>query len=271
MLMLRWLQVRGGKIIALSLMLTACFGVSLSMAQTCAQLKVAAHPEYPPMAWNSGAGLDGAMIRVIERFARGAKIPLLLEPSSSWEEAQRRTKAGETDLILGLYRTPQREADLLFVDRPIATDPNAVFVRKEQSQEIDAFEDLKPLQGAAVAGESFGAQIDQRIEKELHVSRTDNLTAAMAMLSEKRTDYVLSGLYPGIAFIRRLDPAQAIVMTQASLIPSQPMYAAFSRKSPCQSLAPALDELFHRVANRGDMDGLVAEALVRWSAAQSRK
>ena len=268
---LRWFQIRGGKFIALALTLTACFGVSLSMAQTCTQLKVSAHPEYPPMAWNSGASLDGALIRVMERFAKSAKIKLSLEPSTTWEEAQRRTTTGETDLIVGLYRTPQREADLLFIDRPIATDPIAVFVRKEQSEEIDELEDLKRLKGAAASGESFGALFDQRIAKELTVSRTHNLASAMVMLGEKRADYVLSGLYPGIAFIRHFEPTHSIVMTQASLIPSQPMYAAFSRKSPCQSLASALDTMIQRITNRGDMDGLVAEALVRWSAVQAKK
>jgi polar amino acid transport system substrate-binding protein len=271
MQMLRWFTRPAGKIVAGSMLLTCFFGVSLATAQTCTQLKVTAHPDYPPFAWTSGAGIDGALMRIIERFARQSRIPMTMEPAKNWEEAQRRAAAGEADLIVGLYRTPQREADLMFIDRPMATDPIGVFVRQADADEIDDLSNLKTLRGAAAAGESFGADFDLRIAKQLTLFRTENIGTAVKFLMDKQADYVLSGLYPGLAHLRQIGPGHGIALTHAALIPSQPLHVAFSRKSPCLAMAPALEALIERTTARGDMEGLIAEALIRWTAQQAPK
>lgn len=280
MQILRWFTHPTGKTAAGAMLLTCFLGVNVATAQTCTQLKVTAHPDYPPFAWTSGAGngagidgagIDGALIRVVERFLRAARIPLTVEPAKSWEEAQRRTVSGEVDLILGLYRTPQREADLLFIDRPVATDPIGVFIRQADADNIDDLGDLKTLKGAAAAGESFGVDFDLRVAKQLTMFRTENLDTAIKFLVDKQADYVLAGLYPGLAHLRQIGPGHGVALTQAALIPSQPLYVAFSRKSPCLALAPSLEAQIEKTSARGDMDGLVAEALMRWSATQPNK
>ncbi len=274
MLILRWFNFPGRGAITSVLSLTFMLCASVAMGQTCTQIKVTAHPDYPPFAWATGASGDGALIRVAERFSRAARIPMVFEASKSWEDAQRRTINGETDLILGLYRTPQRESELHFIDRPITLDPIGVFVRHGQAEEIDDIGDLLSLKGAAVAGESFGADFDLRIAKQLMIFRTENLTAAFKFLIDNQADYVLSGLYPGLALLRQMGPQTApgksVVLTQAALIPSQPLYAAFSRKSQCLALAPTLESTIERLTARGDMEGLTAEALMRWSAGQQK-
>jgi len=270
MQILRWFTHPTGKIAAGAMLLTCFFGVSLATAQTCTQLKVTAHPDYPPFSWSTGASIDGALMRVVERFSRASRIPMTVEPAKSWEEAQRRAVTGEVDLILGLYRTPQRETDLLFIERPVAADPIGVFIRQADADDIDDLGDLRTLKGAAAAGESFGVDFDLRIVKQLTLFRTESLTAAIKFLVDKQADYVVSGLYPGLAHLRHIGPGHGVALTQAALIPSQPLYVAFSRKSPCLALAPSLEAQIERTTARGDIDGLVAEALMRWSAAQPK-
>ena len=271
MQILRWFTRPAGKIAAGSMLLTCFFGINLATAQTCTQLKVTAHPDYPPFAWTSGASIDGALIRIMERFSRAARIPMTVEPAKNWEEAQRRAVSGDVDVIIGLYRTPQREADLSFIDRPVATDPIAVFIRQTDADDIEDIGDLKTLRGAAAAGESFGADFDLRIAKQLTLFRTENIAIAIKFLVDKQADYVLSGLYPGLAHLRLIGPGHGVVLTQAALIPSQPLYVAFSRKSPCLALAGTLEALIEKTTARGDMEGLVAEALIRWTATQPAK
>jgi len=246
------------------------FAAAPVTAQSCTQIKVTAHPDYAPLAWNTAAGMDGALIRLVERFSRVARIPLTMVPSKTWEEALKRVTAGEVDLILGAYRTPHRDAELLYVDRPIASDPIGVFVRQSGADDIDDLDDLRTLRGAAAAAESFGADFDLRIAKQLTLFRTESLAAAMKFLADKQADYVLSGLYPGLTHLRQLPPGHGIALTQAALIPPQHLYAAFSRASACLSMAPTLESVIERATSRGDMEGLVAEAMARWSQTAAR-
>ena len=270
MQILRWFTHPTGKIAAGAMLLTCFLGINVATAQSCTQLKVTAHPDYPPFAWTSGAGIDGALMRVVERFSRAARIPMTVEPAKNWEEAQRRAASGEVDLIVGLYRTPQREADLMYIDRPVASDPIGVFIRQSDADDIDDLSDLRTLKGAAAAGESFGVDFDLRVAKQLTMFRTENLETAIKFLVAKQADYVLAGLYPGLAHLRQIGPGHGVALTQAALIPSQPLYVAFSRKSPCLALAPSLEAQIEKTTARGDMDGLVAEALIRWSATQPK-
>jgi polar amino acid transport system substrate-binding protein len=247
------------------------FGIGLAAAQNCAQLKVTAHPDYPPFAWTSAGKIDGALIRVIDKFAQTAGLGVTMVPAESWSQAQQLTATGQADLIIGLYRSPQRDQDLVFVNRPLAADPVGVFVRRADAGLIDTLADLKSRKGVAAAGESFGPEIDERLKQELSVSRSATFAEAVALLSEGRADYVLSGLYPGLAHLRQLGNGHGLSLTQASLIPSQSLYVAFSRNSPCLGLAASLDAAIEKMTGRGDMDGLVAEALIRWTTAQQGK
>ena len=262
---LRWFNIPAGKVIVAGVFCFAMIFPGLATAQTCPALKVTAHPDYAPFSWNTGSSIDGVLVRVIDRFSRQTRVPVTMEPSKTLEEALNRANAGDVDLILGLYRTPHREAELQFVNRPVTTDPIGLFVRQATADEIDELDDLKGLRGAATVGESFGADFDLRIAKQLTLFRTETLNAAMKFLVDKQADYVLSGLYPGLAHLRQLGAGHGIALTQAALIPPQQIYVAFSRKSPCLGLAGTLESVIERATARGDIEGLIAEAMMRWN------
>lgn len=267
---LRWFNIPVGSVIVAG---TFCFAMilpGLATAQTCPILKVTAHPDYAPFSWNTGPGIDGVLVRVVERFSRQAKVPVTMEPSKSWDEALARAVNGDVDLILGLYRTPHRETELQFINRPVANDPIGLFVRQTSADEIDELDDLKGLRGAAAAGESFGADFDLRIAKQLTLFRTETLNTAMKFLADKQADYVLSGLYPGLAHLRQMGAGHGIALTQAALIPPQQIHIAFSKKSPCLGLAASLESVIERITARGDIEGLIAEAMMRWNQTSAK-
>jgi len=200
---------------------------------TCSSLVITGHPAYPPVAWASDGKIVGAGPKLVASIARKLGVKKVTSKSfGSWEKAQMAAKAGQADIILGIYKNDERMTYLDYIDPPFMVDPVAVAVRKGESFPYQHWDSLKGKKGVTNAGESYGNKLDAFIASDLTVARVPGVGKAFEALLDKQADYLIIGLYPGQNEARLRGIAGKIEFLPKELVTSD-MYVAFSKQSKC--------------------------------------
>lgn len=253
-----------GALLAFSL--TGCGSVQAPAAQDgadagCAELVMTGHPAYAPVVWADGEELAGAGPEAIAEIAEGLELPLRSRSFGVWQDNQDAVKAGDADLILGVYFNEERAAFLDYLEPPILMDPTAIFARAGESFPYASREDLQGRVGVTDEGESFGTDWDAYLAEELEVLRTDSIEAAFRALVDGEADYMIFGLYPGLAELARLGLADAVELVDGDIV-SQGMYAAIHKDSACNApYREALAEGLAAMQSDGRLDALLQASM----------
>lgn len=257
------------RVACLALSLTAITLAPAARAEdTCTQIVMTGHPDYPAMAYRTDDRIDGAAPALVSAIAANLDVPLVSKYMGSWSEAQTATREGKADMIVGVYRNDEREKYLDYAEPAFAYDTVVVFVAADKPFDFRGQEDLVGKKGAANKGESFGAEFDKYIEDELTVARTDGVAAALSELIDGNADYVVSAYYPGTAEVERLGLENEIVALEPELLSAE-LFVAFSKKSPCKTLASKFGEGIEEMTTDGRFQEMVQDATTEWDAAAS--
>ena len=84
-------------------------------------------------------------------------------------------------------------------------------------------------------------------------------------LTPGEADYVIFGLYPGLAVAAENGFADQIDVLSPTLLDAE-MFVAFSKQSPCLSLMDAIGAEIAAMKESGRIDDLIAEANAAWAA-----
>jgi polar amino acid transport system substrate-binding protein len=228
-------------------------------AATCSSLVLTGHPSYPPVSWRSGDTLEGAGITIVSKLASASGVPLHVIHAGSWEAAQQAVTTGKADVIVGLYRTQARLASFTYLDPPIAPDPSAVLVRTGDGFVYTDWNSLIGKKGVANAGESFGHAFDTFAASKLNIMTVRGNKAVYHALLLKQADYALMGYYAA----ESSKPAGMVSFATKNFA-TEGLYIAFSKTTPCASLAPAFSKGLTAMIADGTVKRLFAEALVKY-------
>ena len=126
--------------------------------------------------------------------------------------------------------------------------------------------------GAAVTseGESYGPEFDAYMANNLDVLRGKGLERCLQILLQDGADYMIVGLYPGIAEAKKLK-----VWDKIEIFPKQlnafKMYVAFSKKSPCyEKYHDIFSEKIQNMVNNGTVQTLLIMSQAEWDEALHR-
>jgi polar amino acid transport system substrate-binding protein len=232
-------------------------------AATCDSLILTGHPSYPPVSWatDGGATLEGAGIEIVSKLASASQVPLQVLDGGSWSGAQEAVKAGKADAIVGLYRTQARLPSFTYVEPPIAQDPSAVLVRTGETFSYKNWNSLIGKKGVVSLGESFGHDFDTFAASKLHVTTVRGNKAVYAALLAKQADYALMGYYAAESEM----PKDKVVFATQNFA-TEGLYIAFSKTTPCASLAPAFSKGLTAMIADGTVKRLFAEALAKYES-----
>ncbi|TSE23539.1 Virulence sensor protein BvgS [Tepidimonas sediminis] len=141
---------------ALALLLgTAAAAQPAAVPSSAREIRVVGDHNFPPFLFLDAEGRPQGYTADLWRLwevKTGVRVRLDALP---WEEAQRQMRAGAADVIDTIYRTPQREAWLDFLE-PYATQTGAIF----RHVTLTAVRDLGGLQGFTVGVQAGDACVD---------------------------------------------------------------------------------------------------------------
>ena len=128
-------------------------------------------------------------------------------------------------------------------------------------------EDLVGKKGVTNAGESYGSELDAFIAQKLTVARTNGTEEAFKDLLSGKADYLIVGLYPGLA-----DAADHGLKNQIEPLKTQlmkaDMFVAFSKKSPCLSLIKPFGVKINTMRGNGTIDTMLENSIRTWNSLQ---
>ncbi|MGH6865433.1 MAG: substrate-binding periplasmic protein [Methyloceanibacter sp.] len=236
-------------------------------ADTCTKIVSTGHPQYPAIAYKDGDAIAGAAPALVEAIAKDLKIPLESKDMGTWAEAQAVARDGKADMIVGIYLNDERAKYLDYVQPAFVYDPVVAFIAKDKPFDYKGQNDLIGKKGATNEGESYGAQFDAFIKDKLDVARTAGIDAAFDDLMAGKVDYVLAGYYPGVAEAAKMGIKDKVVPLEPALLSAE-MFVAFSKKSPCASLAPKFGEGITAMTTDGRFHEMLVGEMKEWDLEQ---
>jgi polar amino acid transport system substrate-binding protein len=128
-------------------------------------------------------------------------------------------------------------------------------------------QDLVGKKGVTNAGESYGSEFDGYMAQKLDVARSDGTEQALKDLLAGKADYMIVGLYPGLAAAAKIGVKDQIEPLRPELLKAD-MFIAFSKKSPCLPRAKAFGAKVRAMRTNGGIKTMIEDATKQWDAAQ---
>ncbi len=247
-------------IIITSLFLTA----HSTLAGDCNKLTITGHPSYPPVAWQEGDAIVGGSAKMIDMIGEDLGIEVESKFMGSWEEAQVAIKKGTADVIFGIYYNDVRAKYMNYIKPAYMLDPVVLLVREGESFPYTKWSDLKGKKGVTNEGESYGSEFDEYMTKNLNVVRGDGVGRSFQILLDGKADYMIIGLYPGMAEAKKLK-----IWNKMEPLPRQlsafKMFVAFSKKSPCyEKYQTGFSEQIRTMVTNGAVQTLLILDQAEW-------
>jgi polar amino acid transport system substrate-binding protein len=248
----------------------ALTGNAAFAADECAKIIATGHPQYPAIAYKDGDNIVGAAPMLVEAIAKQLNIPLESKYMGSWEDAQAAARDGKADMIFGIYYNDERAKYLDYVQPAFTYDDVSVFVVKGKEFDFKGQDDLIGKKGVTNQGESYGTDFDAFMKDKLDVARAAGIDAAFKDLLAGKADYLIAGYYPGLAEAAKEGIKDKVVALDQALLTAE-MFVAFSKKSPCRSLADKFGQEITVMTTNDSFDKMLVDAEADWESAQQPK
>jgi polar amino acid transport system substrate-binding protein len=245
----------------------ACSGAFA--AETCAKITATGHPQYPALAYSDGDAIVGAVPTLVKTIAKKINVPLESKNMGSWADAQAAARDGTADMIFGIYYNDERAQYLDYVQPAFMYDDVAIFVAKGKAFPFTGQDDLIGKKGVTNEGESYGTAFDAFIKDKLDVARTAGIDDAFQDLLSGKANYLIAGYYPGLAEAAKAGLKDQIEVLDQALVTAE-MFVAFSKKSPCRSLADKFGQGITEMTTGHAFDAMVSDAVKTWDAGQAK-
>lgn len=238
-------------------------------ATPCAQLVASGNPEYPPYLWRDPADesrLIGAAADLMQRLAEEIGVPITVRYAGPWGRVQEEVRQGNVDLIAGAFFTLPRLEYMDYFQPPIHNTRSVIWTQAGRSFDYRKWEDLRGKNGVTVINNSFGEAFDRYAEKNLRVDKVASLESALRMLALGRSDYLIYEDAPGEAVAAKLGIKG--LRTAKTPISSEDLHLTLSHQSKCNTgaLRGRIAQAMYKLHKAQLMDGLVANAVKKWSA-----
>jgi len=194
----------------------------------------------------------GLGVELLSRAAARLGHSLRFE-SYPWLRAQAMVEQGQADILIGPYRTPEREARFLFSAQPFYEDALLFYARREQAQLWRGdYAELTPHSIGQVQGWAYGDVFEQARVQLSHLSTVRDVGTGLQMLRLGRLDLLASNE-------RNTEPVLAQLGLAEQLQPVGPPighlrgHFAYPRGARGQALRDTLDQAIAEMRARGEL------------------
>lgn len=189
------------------------------------------HSEYPPFMYKDGDSIVGVGADLTKIIFSELGISVESRHVGAWERVFRQAQSGQIDLIVGAYKTKERERFLVFPKEHYFEEPVVIFINKHNPFDFNRWQDLVDKSGGTVIGESWGVKFDRFAKENLNIQRLVKINHSFKMINRNRLDYAIYALYPGKINLMHLGLENDII-AMPKLVDAPFAYQAFSQKSP---------------------------------------
>jgi len=163
-----------------------------------------------------------------------------------WARAQLMLEQGEADILIGPYRTPERETRMLFSVRSFYSDAMVWYARRgEEARWTGEFGELTQVPVAAVRGWAYGSRFEHMKPTMGQLTWVQSVDAGLQMLAKKRVEMFAANDRNCQPVLQRLGLADAVARCSPPLDVLHG-HMAFARSASGEALARRYDQAFEQ-------------------------
>jgi polar amino acid transport system substrate-binding protein len=210
---------------------------------------------------------EGIYITIMEELLKplGAVPKFLIVP---FKRALALLSDGQADAMIGLFRSPEREKYLHFLNPPYRTNSfKAFYVAKGRGAEIKTYQDLYKLQAIGVgSGAKFFSPFDE--DTKLKKDEAPNGLIGLKKLLSGRLDAVLLTEDSGDYLLANFHLQDKVEKAQFKHSEVAPSYICLSKKSPWMAREKELSDRLAQMVKDGRIEEIRREYLTLLPAAK---
>jgi polar amino acid transport system substrate-binding protein len=216
-----------------------------------------ANSNWPPWRVSESDGrMSGIDIDILNGLSDRLSLDLVTK-SCGWKRCLKYMEVGEGDIMAGLFKTPEREVYMAFVEPPYRMTNNTCFYQnKYDTKEINNYQDLYKLTVGVVKKVAYFEPFDsdEKIKKH-HATTGKNL---FRLLNAQNIDAVIMGCHAGDVRIKDLGFTDEFKHANFVHRVGQPIHLAVSRKSPLFSRMDEISKALQSMSNEGEIKDIMA-------------
>ena len=177
-----------------------------------------------------------------------------------WPRAQLMLEQGEADILIGPYRTPEREARMLFSVRSFYSDAMVWYARRgEEARWTGEFGELAQAPVAAVRGWAYGSRFERMKTGMNQLTWVQSVDAGLQMLMKRRIELFAANDRNCQPVLQRLGLADAVARCSPPLDVLHG-HMAFARSAGGEALSQRYDQAVEQWLRTGS----ATELYRRW-------
>ncbi|MGQ3053602.1 MAG: substrate-binding periplasmic protein [Roseateles sp.] len=177
-----------------------------------------------------------------------------------WSRAQLMVEQGEADILIGPYRTPEREGRMLFSVRSFYSDAMVWYARRgEEARWSGEFGTLAQTPVAAVRGWAYGSRFERMKTSMNQLTWVQSVDAGLLMLTKRRVELFAANDRNCQPVLQRLNLTDAVARCSPPLDVLHG-HMAFARSATGEELSRRYDRAFEQWLRTGS----ATELYRRW-------
>jgi polar amino acid transport system substrate-binding protein len=173
-----------------------------------------------------------------------------------WKRCLEMMRSGKADLISGVFKRPEREAYMVFIEPPYKTQSvKAFYIRKDDKISIRKYEDLYQLKIGAQAGVKYFERFDD--DPNIQKQEAGNDLSNFRKLELGRIDAVISTETQADYLIASQGFKDKFKKATYKYTANLPVYFAISKKSAYAKKAAQFSEIVQQLVDAKAFDTIV--------------
>ncbi|MFZ6722376.1 substrate-binding periplasmic protein [Undibacterium sp. Ji49W] len=191
-------------------------------------------------------GLGADILRALAK-QNGDDIRFEIYP---WARAQWMVENEQAQILIGPYRTTEREGKFAFAKRAFYRDLIVLYVRKGSDLSWDGnYASLHGPRLGVINGWIYGAQFES-MRSGIKPVLANTLTNGLNMLLAKRVDFLATNIRNTEAAMKAMGISNELQMIEP-LMDIQDGYLAYCKNASCEQLRSRYDELYEQLRTGG--------------------
>lgn len=200
--------------------------------------------------------LRGIEIDILKRLSHKLNLNLITK-SCGWKRCLKFMEVGESDVMTGVFKTPERERYMKFITPAYRlTQGTCFYVNKEQPVEINNYRDLHNLKIGVVKGVSYFSKFDTDINIRKHAYTTG--TDLFRLMQGKRIDAVIMACEAGDVRLKNENLKTKFKRANYVYRVEHPVYIAISKKSALLSREPEISKALQIMLDKGEINEILS-------------
>lgn len=219
----------------LLIVLTLLLGTGSALASE--QLKVLSDRDFAPYSMIQNGKPSGIDVEVFAEACKRAGVDYSLQ-LVEWEDLVKRLHTGQCHAAFSLFRTPEREKDVLFVDRAVMHYSDyGLFTRVGSGLAFDSWDDLRGKRIGSIGGFAMSDGFQQAAKNGIFTSRAyvDEASCVGGLLKGEIDGFV-GQLDTTHYQLNRMGMTNTVVYLPKLVRSRRPAYIGFSRAALSERL-----------------------------------